>query len=94
MVIFFAVAGNSYLVIRSLIVFLTMFKLMEVSQKVRKLLQSFFLAEVGLPNNSCVAFVGRFNNKVLASGLFSPVHSSHERLEILVLRLNLSLLIP
>ena len=34
MVIFFAVAGNSYLVIRSLIVFLTMFKLMEVSQKV------------------------------------------------------------
>ena len=26
--------------------------------------------------------------------LFSPVHSSHERLEILVLRLNLSLLIP
>ena len=46
MVIFFAVAGNSYLVIRSLIVF--------------------FLAEVGLPNNNCVAFVGRFNNKVLA----------------------------
>ena len=46
MVIFFAVAGNSYLVIRSLIVF--------------------FLAEVGLPNNNCVAFVGRFNNKVFA----------------------------
>ena len=66
MVIFFPVAGNSYLVIRSLIVFLTMFKLMEVSQKVRKLLQSFFLAEVGLPNNNCVAFVGRFNNKVFA----------------------------
>ena len=43
-----------------------MFKLMEVSQKVRKLLQSFFLAEVGLPNNNCVAFVGRFNNKVFA----------------------------
>ena len=33
---------------------------------VRKLPQSFFLAEVGLPNNNYVAFVGRFNNKVFA----------------------------
>ena len=66
MVIFFAVAGNSYLVIRSLIVF--------------------FLAEVGLPNNNCVAFVGRFITKCLRFFvLFSAVHSSHERLEILVL---------
>ena len=66
MVIFFAVAGNSYLVIRSLIVF--------------------FLAEVGLPNNTVSPMSAALITKCLRFFvLFSAVHSSHERLEILVL---------
>ena len=61
----------------------------------RKLPQSFFLVEVSQSNNSCAAFVGRFNDYIFAFffRLFSADHSSEERLENLVLRLNLSLLI-
>ena len=33
---------------------------------VRKLPQSFFLVEVGQPNNQSAAFVGRFENDVFA----------------------------
>ena len=57
--------------------------------------RSFFLVEVSPPNNNCAAFVGRFNDYIFAFffRLFSADHSSEERLENLVLRLNLSLLI-
>ena len=45
-------------------------------------------------NNNCEAFVGCFNGYVFAFfRLFSTDHSSEERLDNLVLRLNLSLLI-
>ena len=62
-----AVAGNSYLTIRSLIVLLTIcgsevFIDFSIKIGVRKLLQSFFLVEVGPPNNQSAAFVGRFDN--------------------------------
>ena len=56
--------------------------------------QGFFLVEVGPPNNNCATFVGRCFDYVFAFfRLFSADHSSEERLENLVLRLNLSLLI-
>ena len=69
-----AVAGNSCLTIRSLIVLLTICCLVEVrslskfsiKRGVRKLPQSFFLVEVGPPNNQSAAFVGRFDNYVFA----------------------------
>ena len=37
-----------------------------IQRGVRKLPQSFFLVEVGLPNNQSAAFVGRFDNYVPA----------------------------
>ena len=103
MVIFFAVAGNSYLVIRSLIVFLTMFRLMEVrsllklSQK--EVSESCYKASFWQRSACQTTTVSPLSAALITKclrffGLFSPVHSSHERLEILVLRLNLSLLIP
>ena len=104
MMIFFAVAGNSYLVKRSLIVFLTMFRLMEVrsllklsqkevSESCRK--ASFWqrsACQTTTVSPLSAALITK--SELRFFGLFSAVHSSHERLEILVLRLNLSLLIP
>ena len=103
MVIFFAVAGNSYLVIRSLIVFLTMFRLMEVrsllklsqkevSESCRK--ASFWQRSACQTTTMSPLSAALITKCLRFFVLFSPVHSSHERLEILVLRLNLSLLIP
>jgi len=58
---------------------------------VRKLQQSFFLVEVGLPNlNQSDSFVGRFDN--LCLGFSGVALSSKQKLENLVLRLKLSLL--
>ena len=63
-----AVAGNSCLTIRSLTVPLDnllvseseIFIDLSIKRGVRKLPQSFFLVEVGPPNNQSAAFVGRF----------------------------------
>ena len=66
MVIFFAVAGNSYLVIRSLIVFFWQ----------RSACQTTTVSPLSAALiTKCLRFFV----------LFSAVHSSHERLEILVL---------
>ena len=67
MVSFFAMPGNSCLAVVSLIVFLRMFCLIKVrslhkNRGVRKLPQSFFLVEVGPPNNDFTAYVSRFNS--------------------------------
>ena len=64
-----------------------------IKRGVRKLPQSFFLVEVGPTNNRSAAFVGRFDNYVSAlTSFFSAAISSEEKLENLVLRLKLSLL--
>ena len=89
MVRFFAVASNSCLVRRSLIVFFTIIDESEIlvnfgiKRGVRKLTQSFFLVEVGQPNKDCTACVDRFNNYVFALfSLLNADHSFEERLEI------------
>ena len=65
-----------------------------IKRGVRKLPLSLFLVEVGPPNNLGAALVGRFNNNVFAFlRLLGADHSSEERLENLVVRLKLSLLI-
>ena len=87
MVRFFAVASNSCVVRRSLIVFFTIIDESEVNfgikRDARKMTQSFFLVEVGQPNKDCTAFVDRFNNYVFALfSLLNADHSFEERLEI------------
>ena len=69
MVSFFAMPGNSCLAVVLLIVFLRMFCLIKVrsfnfciKRGVRKLPQSFFLVEVGPPNNDYTAYVSHFNS--------------------------------
>ena len=79
MVRFFAVADNSCLAIRSLIVFLTTFWSINV-----KSLSTLSFKEV---SESCL------NKFLCVFRLFSGDHSSDGRLENLVLRFNLSLLI-
>ena len=84
----FAMAGNSCLaMLDGMEIFVNFCK-----RGIRKLSQSFSLVEIGPPNNDCASFVGRFNNCLRFSGLFRADHSFEERLENLVLRLNLSLL--
>ena len=65
-----------------------------ITRGVRKLPQSLFLVEFGLPNNDCASFSAALITVSLRSfRLFSANHSSEERLENLAFRLNLSLLI-
>ena len=63
-----------------------------IKRDVRKLPQNFFLVEVGPTNNQSAAFVGRFDNVSSLTSFFSAALSSEEKLENLVLRLKLSLL--